>query len=369
MELLDKDQQPVSTQAQAVKAFEALKTKRDEDDLPVLTRTKRFRDYVKTYLSFIKSGRDGQGMKKASTIEKEEYTLDAWVEYLGSARLDKIRLSHINAFTAKRLTEDKVSKRTVALDIICLTNVLNHALDEGLIKSVPKLSKGGRKRLRGDAPEERKLLSPSDLDVFCNAALETKEDGSPVTKNGQQFADYLRIMALSGTRRNEALGLQWTDLAWNSGVLNVSRQVTSRGVETLKNKEPRKVNFNPKLKAHLLDMQTRKDPVSKWLFPSPQRGDKDIPAKTFRESLELVRTHIKGKHPELVGKAFHDLRHHFISYCVMSGIDYMTIAEWVGHQDGGILIGKVYGHLADTHKKEQAARVNFGPVLLEQASA
>ena len=61
-------------------------------------------------------------------------------------------------------------------------------------------------------------------------------------------------------------------------------------------------------------------------------------------------------------KAFHDLRHHFISYCVMSGIDYMTIAEWVGHRDGGILIGKVYGHLADSHKKQQAQRVKFGPV-------
>jgi len=43
----------------------------------------------------------------------------------------------------------------------------------------------------------------------------------------------------------------------------------------------------------------------------------------------------------------------------MSGIDYMTIAEWVGHQDGGILIGKVYGHLAKSHKREQARRVNF----------
>ena len=58
---------------------------------------------------------------------------------------------------------------------------------------------------------------------------------------------------------------------------------------------------------------------------------------------------------------FHDLRHYFISYCVMSGIDYMTIAKWVGHRDGGILIGRVYGHLADDHAKAQAMRVNFGP--------
>src|ERR1035441_3644261 len=32
--------------------------------------------------------------------------------------------------------------------------------------------------------------------------------------------------------------------------------------------------------------------------------------------------------------------------CVMSGIDFMTIAKWVGHKDGGVLVGKVHGHLS-----------------------
>lgn len=35
---------------------------------------------------------------------------------------------------------------------------------------------------------------------------------------------------------------------------------------------------------------------------------------------------------------FHDCRHYFISMCVTSGINYMTIARWVGHSDGGVLI-------------------------------
>ena len=60
---------------------------------------------------------------------------------------------------------------------------------------------------------------------------------------------------------------------------------------------------------------------------------------------------------------FHDCRHHFISYCVMSGIDYMTIGRWVAHKDGGILIGKTYGHLSNEHARTQAARLRFGPSL------
>ncbi len=43
----------------------------------------------------------------------------------------------------------------------------------------------------------------------------------------------------------------------------------------------------------------------------------------------------------------------------MAGIDYMTIARWVGHKDGGILIGKVYGHLANEHTQKMAQKLAF----------
>jgi hypothetical protein len=38
----------------------------------------------------------------------------------------------------------------------------------------------------------------------------------------------------------------------------------------------------------------------------------------------------------------------------MGGLDFMTIAHWLGHSDGGILVGKIYGHLADAHKARMA---------------
>ena len=152
--------------------------------------------------------------------------------------------------------------------------------------------------------------------------------------------------------------MRWQDVDFERG------QLTIGAMGDTKNLTGRIVDFNPKLRAHLEDMASRLAPDSLWLFPSPQRGDKDIHAKSFRESLKLVRAHAK-----LDGKAFHDLRHHFISMAVMSGIDYMTIAEWVGHRDGGVLIGKVYGHLADSHKKEQAQRLNFGPAVVTQPQA
>lgn len=53
-----------------------------------------------------------------------------------------------------------------------------------------------------------------------------------------------------------------------------------------------------------------------------------------------------------------------VSPAVTVAIDYMTIARWVGHKDGGVLIGKVYGHLSNEHAQAQAQRLNFAPKIL-----
>ena len=37
----------------------------------------------------------------------------------------------------------------------------------------------------------------------------------------------------------------------------------------------------------------------------------------------------------------------------------MTIAGWLGHSDGGMLVGKVYGHLADDHKRRMADNLSI----------
>lgn len=66
---------------------------------------------------------------------------------------------------------------------------------------------------------------------------------------------------------------------------------------------------------------------------------------------------------------FHDLRHFFCSACVMAGIDFMTIAAWLGHKDGGILVGKVYGHLLDEHRAKMAGRLTIGIVAIPEPHA
>jgi integrase len=340
--LKDKDGKPVQSAAQAVAELKRLQTQRSDNQLPVLGRMPKFADFVVRYLDFVSSG---QGTKKPGTIQKEKAILARWTDYLGQLRIDQIKRVHVNRFIEERLKAD-VSPRTVNLNVIALRVVLKRALEDGLIQRLPT---EGMRPLKTKV-RKRPLFTLADLERLCAAA-----DG--VTENARQFTDYIKFMAYSGTRRNEALAIRWQDVDFDRGQLTVGAEGDT------KNRTARVVDFNPKLKVHLLDMKRRRAPDSQWLFPSPQRGEKDIPTKSFRESLELVRA--DAKMPEFT---FHDCRHHFISMCVMSGVDFMTIAAWVGHRDGGVLIGKVYGHLANEHRKAMAERVNFGPVMVERSA-
>lgn len=355
--LVDKDGKPVETVPQAVAELKRLETKRADNTLPVLKMTPKFVEYAARYLEFVSSG---QGAKKPGTIEKEKSILTRWIEAVGQLRLDQIKRVHVNRFIEARLKAG-AAPRTVNLDIIAFRVVMKRALEDGIIQRLPT---EGLRPLKGTT-NKRALFTSAQLEALCQAAFTIKKDKAgqvvPLTENAQQMADYVRLMAYCGARRNEALGLQWDDVDFDNGQLNLRRQITRHGIEDLKNRESRVVDFNPKLRALLADMLKRRAPDSIWLFPSPQRGENDIPAKTFRESIAMARN-AAG----LPVFGCHDCRHHFISMCVMAGIDFMTIAAWVGHKDGGVLIGKVYGHLANEHRKAMADRLTFEPTIVEK---
>jgi integrase len=155
-------------------------------------------------------------------------------------------------------------------------------------------------------------------------------------------------MARCGSRASETLRLMWSDVDWGQQQLTIGSDGLS------KNHESRAVDFNAALAELLEDMRSRSN-GSAYLFPAPRMFGEDAPARSLKEALYKARA-LAG----VDGFGYHDCRHYFISHAVMSGIDYMTIARWVGHKDGGVLIGRVYGHLNDEHAKRQAKRLKLG---------
>ena len=339
--LFNSENLPARTLNEAKEALEIKRNDRREEKLPTPGRKPNFLDYSETYLNKAKVQR-----KRPGTLQNEQQAITRWRSHLGHVRIDKIATPMVASFVEKRLKGgffgkrklDEVSERTANLDVIVLRNVLNAAIDDGLLRDLPRI------KLLKEAPaQKRRLLTPEEFDSLVKAAK------THCKNNGPQLADYLLFLAFSGVREQEALRIQWTEV-------DFARERIAIGVDRLtKNRESRTVEFNPKLRSHLIHMKRNRAPDCSWLFPSPRRGPRDEHTRSFRESLKIAR---KAADLEWVG--FHDLRHYFCSMCVMAGIDFMTIAAWLGHKDGGILVGKVYGHLLDEHRQRMASKLTMG---------
>lgn len=338
--LTNKDGTPVTSLTEAKEAHEILRNQRRENALPApAAQSPKLQDFIPRYLDSPIIAE-----KKAGTKENEVQALARWKAFAGGIRLHKIDAPTLARYAEQRLKGGigqlkPASIRTTKLDIIALRNLLSYARQMGMIErlpdspALPKPTPPPKKRLIAD-DEFKKLL---------------KDARSPKLKNGQQLADYLQFLAFTGAREKEALAVRWEDV-------NFDRQVVAIGSGGVsKNRQTREVDFSGSLEKLLRAMSQRRAPDSIWLFPSPQRGKKDIHARTFRETFALV---CKAAGIQDIG--FHHLRVYFISRAVMAGVDFMTIAAWVGHQDGGVLIGKVYGRLRDDHRRKMAAKLNLG---------
>jgi integrase len=338
--LVDGDNQPVRSVAAAREALEVKRHERREKKLPSLGRKPLFADYCELYFDKAKVQR-----KRPGTVENERQAIARWRDFLGHVRIDHIATPAISAYIDKRLKGglfcgrklDAVSERTVNLDLMSLRNVLKAAIDDGHLRELPRI-----KMLDEPPAPKRQLITPAEFNNLIKAARRA------CAENGEQVADYLQFLAFTGAREKEALRVKWEDVDFRD------ERVTIGADRLTKNWEARRVEFNPQLRTLLRDMKKRRAPDCSWLFPSPRRGPRDEHAKSFRESLKMAR---KAAGIEWVG--FHDLRHYFCSVCVMAGIDFMTIAAWLGHKDGGILVGKVYGHLLDEHRQKAARLVRF----------
>lgn len=325
---------PVATVAEAVAAQEKLKVQRAENSLPVLGQMPKFCDYVAEYLTSSVTLNKG-----VETIKTETVHLNAWVKHLGETRLNDITKPMITAFREKRLKE--VEPSTVNGAMACLRNVLNKAVADELLQKF-RLPTENIKPLTVIRPKKR-LVPMDSMKKICDAASEYR--------NGAQFKDLILFLCYSGGRISESLRLRWQEVDWTE------KHVTIGWEGDAKRNKTRVVNFNKNLESHLTDMFARRAPDSQWIFPSPQRGKKDKPARTFKETLNLAREKVV-----LPKFGFHDCRHFFASMCAMSDVAKDVVRDWMGHSSTKML-DDVYIHYCRDYHASQASKVGFEPIV------
>ncbi|SMB93401.1 tyrosine-type recombinase/integrase [Deinococcus hopiensis] len=173
-------------------------------------------------------------------------------------------------------------------------------------------------------------------------------------------------IATLGLRHGEALGLQWGDIDWKAGTLEVQRTVVSRsGTPTLSTPKTRaslRTLYLPDelrgvLLVHLDALRTEGLSVSPtaWVFPSTVGGmlSQHNVRRVWRQILTAAKLPTETR--------IHDLRHTFVSRLIEAGADPRTAADLAGHSDPRMTLS-VYTH-SRAEQRKAALLASAGRVL------
>ena len=259
--------------------------------------------------------------KRAGTIASEASCITRLCANIGSMQIADTSQNDLKNYRTRRQSQG-IANSTINTEMSVASKVFQYTIDNGIITENPVST---LKPLKCAKPE-RQLLSNEDIKKLCDLAPEW-------------FNDYIRFLQYTGAREQEALRVRWIDVEFSRNRVHI-------GADGLaKNGKSRYVEMSEALRIHLEAMHSKATQVDTLFNPD----DYD-----YRTALNAARTRTGL---EWVG--FHDFRRYFVSQCVMSGIDFATIANWVGHQDGGALLARKYTFLHSQHVVEQAKKLQF----------
>jgi integrase len=165
------------------------------------------------------------------------------------------------------------------------------------------------------------------------------------------FAAYLDVDIHEGARPGELDALQWSDLDFTPGAetIRIERQwnAKARKITLPKHRVKRTIAMTPRARDRLLRLPRE----SEWVFTT-LRGTHYTPSS---------RSHHWNRVRCSAGLGDVDLytatRHHFAWYAWnVLELDPEDIAQHFGHQDGGELVRKLYGHFDQARARERVRK-------------
>ena len=230
---------------------------------------------------------------------------------------------HVGAYSANRAKQ--LLKATLAL------------AEEDFGVRAPSMPTGlgrGRQKLK------KAILGPEQIGQLIDAARQDPERGI-----------YYAFPFLAGTRPSEQLGLLWSEVDFERGVIRICR-IQERDctlTETTKTEAgTREIPMSPVLRAMLLDWRVRCPRKGKELyrvFPGPGRPQPwPMPRVGGGSALQYhnFRNRIWQPAFERLGLPYvtpHSARHSFISIMQLQGIEVGLVAKLAGHANPTVTLG------------------------------
>ena len=187
-----------------------------------------------------------------------------------------------------------------------------------------------RYRRRG----RERFLSPEEMQRL-GAVLSRHENTRPL-----EIAT-IRLLLLTGCRRNEILSLKWSD--YREGHLYLRDSKTG----------PRTVWLSSPARGILDGLPRRRT----WIFPARRKRSHFVPAM-----LDPLWRKVRDE-AGLSDVRLHDLRHSYASVAILNGATVPTIARLLGHNDTATTLK--YTHL--NHTAVRAAVETVAPILAGEA--
>ena len=204
----------------------------------------------------------------------------------------------------------------------------------------------------------KRILTRAELDDFLT-----------VVEQDEVWRDFFQTELMTGLRRGEICGLQWSDFDGNTGTLKVCRTLHSqrKGEYTVgetKTNQGMRTIILPHSVTEIL-RRRKADAISQWIFPDPVKPEDPVdPSAAYRHMKTLLRR------TGLPSIRFHDLRHTCASLLLANGVPMEQVKEWLGHSEISTTVD-IYGHLQYATKKQSAAAIEQDIVapMLQNLSA
>ena len=235
--------------------------------------------------------------------------------------LDKLSLNNLmqladitTADVQKFLNErSHLSRKTLKLMLDFMGQVSKDAIEDGYMQTDPTASR--KLVIPSTRKTEREAISMEDFqDILAHLwQLQTQD------------RRLMALLMLTGMRRGEALGLQWSDIDWGKGLIHVRRNVTFAGNQ-------------PHIGTPKTEKGTRQIPIvgmlREYLEPVGVGetfiigGDEPITEMTFKQTFQRI-----AKTIDLHGATPHVFRHSFLTYAQTVVTDIKTLQAIAGHAD------------------------------------
>jgi integrase len=222
---------------------------------------------------------------------------------------------------------------TADKSVLILRAAYAWAISEGILKDNPAAS------IKVAQPGQREtILGGSDDYAQLFRTLSKMENEQRIRPN---VADAIRLIALTGARRGEVVGLLWQHVDLKAGLITLPPKAHKTGARTGK---PRIIGLPAEAQA-IIARQPEGEPTDYVFKPSKGKGRLNI-AKPWMDVRE------EAKFPDNLG--LHGLRHSLASHLAMAGASAVELMEAMGHKQ--VSTTQRYIHFAERARTTLAER-------------